>query len=322
MKVLANRLERPLKEATKVLMEKFGNLISEDEPLAAHNTFGTGGKARLFANVCSTKELAAVVHIADELKIPYFMLGGGSNMLISDEGYNGLIIKNSIGGIQLDGTEITVGAGVELQRLVDFATEHGLSGLEFAAGIWGTVGGAIFGNAGAYGSEIGSVLKWAELVDRKGEVRVEPATYFEFDYRTSKLKKTREFVARAGIVLRAGDKTEIAQKVQEILKTRKDKLPETEHSAGCFFKNIPDRREKFGKLTAGKLLEEIGAKEMRVGGAYVYYKHANIIINDGTANSQEIRRLAETLKKKVKEKFGIELAEEITFLGDFKEEKI
>lgn len=322
MKVLAKRLEQPLKEAAKVLMEKFGDLITEDEPLSAHNTFGTGGKARLFANVHTTGELAAVVHIAEELKIPYFMLGGGSNMLISDDGYNGLIIKNSIMGLNLEGTEITVGAGEDLQRLVDFATENGLSGLEFAAGIWGTVGGAIFGNAGAYGSEIGSVLKWGELVDRKGSVRVEPASYFEFDYRTSKLKQTREFVARAGIALSPGDKNEIARKVAEILRTRKDKLPETEHSAGCFFKNIPDKREKFGKLPAGKLLEEVGAKEMRFGGAYVYDKHANIIINDGTANSHEIKRLAEMLKKRVKEKFGIELAEEITFLGDFKEEKL
>jgi len=129
-------------------------------------------------------------------------------------------------------------------------------------------------------------------------------------------------VARAGIALSPGDKNESARKVAEILRTRKDKLPETEHSAGCFFKNIPDKREKFGKLPAGKLLEEVGAKEMRIGGAYVYDRHANIIINDGTANSREIKRLAEMLKKRVKEKFGIELAEEITFLGDFKEEKL
>jgi len=322
MMVELKRRDQTPHEVDQEFMDKFKEIVTKDEPLSAHNTFGTGGNARLFANVRSAEQLSAVIQTANELKIPFFMLGGGSNMLISDKGYDGLIIKNGIDGLMVKGTEITAGAGENLQALVDCATDNSLTGMEFAAGIWGTVGGAIFGNAGAYGSEIGSVMTWAELVDREGRIRIENSSYFAFAYRTSKLKVTREFVTRAGFGLKQGEKEEIRSKVDEIVATRKEKLPEMENSAGCFFKNIVDKREKFGKLPAGKLLEEIGAKEMHIGGAHVYSKHANIIINDGTASSREIHKLGVILKKRVQEKFGIELAEEITLLGNFEEENL
>jgi len=307
-------------EAEKKLKAEFGDKIICNRSLADLNTFKTGGAAQFFVEVQTAKELAAVAAAAAKLDIPYFMLGGGSNVLVSDGGFEGLVIKNSIRGIELNGSKISCGAGEELQAVIDFATENGLTGLEFATGIYGTVGGAVFGNAGAYGSEIGSVLLSAELVDRQGNIRTEPAEYFKFEYRNSVLRKTREFVVGAVFALKVGNKDSIREKVDEIRARRNEKLPINARTAGCFFKNIPDKREKYGKLSAGKLLDDIGAKKISYGGARVFEKHANILINDGSANSSELRHLSQILRSRVKDKFGIELIEEITLLGEFKED--
>jgi UDP-N-acetylmuramate dehydrogenase len=308
------------REIIKILKDKFGELIESDKPLAPFNTFGTGGMAKLFAEVHSEKELSSLIKESNRYQLPIFMLGGGSNLLVSDYGYDGLVIRNSIMGLKVSEEAIIAGAGESLQEMVDFATNNGLAGLEFATGIWGTVGGAIFGNAGAYGLDISSALKSVQLVDKQGNIRNELTSYFEFSYRNSVLKKTGEFVAHAEFSLRAGKKEEIRKKTDEILAERRKKLPFEEHSAGCFFKNIVDKNYEHGKLPAGKLLEEVGAKEIHYGGACVFEKHANIIINNGSATSKDIRNLAEILKSRVKEKFGIELREEITYLGTFEEE--
>ncbi|NMC45065.1 MAG: UDP-N-acetylenolpyruvoylglucosamine reductase, partial [candidate division Zixibacteria bacterium] len=187
----------------------------------------------------------------------------------------------------------------------------------FAAGIWGTVGGAIYGNAGAFGSQIGSRLVRAEIVDGTGSVRVETREYFQFAYRWSRLKETGEIVATAEIGLDPGDRRAIEKRTEEIRLLRREKHPDRPCSAGCFFKNIEDPRQPGGKLPAGKLLEEVGAKDMHVGGAAVFANHANIIINSGRATSKEIRQLADILKQRVKEKFGVELEEEVICLGHF-----
>ncbi len=301
----------------KVFKESFGKNIIIDQPLAEYNTFGTGGRARLFIDVKTPEDLAAVVKTANKAGISYFMLGGGSNVLVSDSGYEGLVIRNCINGLKAEGTSITSGAGEELQSMVDFAAGSSLSGLEFATGIYGTVGGAVFGNAGAYGSDIGAVVESAQLVDRQGNIRTEPAEHFEFGYRYSKLKQTREFIVEVKIALKRGRREQIQAKIDEISKLRQQKLPENAKTAGCFFKNIPDPKEEFGKMAAGKLLDEVGAKDMHHGGARVYEQHANIIINDGTADTNDITELARQLKRKVMERFGIELEEEITYLGSF-----
>lgn len=319
---MADKTTWDFEKSLTVLTGKFGDRVLVDRALSDLNTFGTGGKARLFVEVKTSEELAQLVKIAAEIDIPFFMLGGGSNLLVSDSGYDGLIIRNSVMGMERDADEISCGAGEKLQSLVDFAAENGLAGLEFASGIWGTVGGAIYGNAGAYGGDIGSILKSAELVDRQGSIRTEAAGYFEFGYRSSKLKETGEFVSRAKFALKVGEKETIRGKIDEIMSLRDDRLPVGMHTAGCFFKNIPDKTKRYGKLSAGQLLEEVGAKKLRCGGAKVFENHANILINEGTAKSDDIKRLAELMKLRVKEKFGIELQEEIIFLGDFQEERL
>ena len=205
----------------------------------------------------------------------------------------------------------------ELMALVDFATVSGLTGLEFAAGIWGTVGGAVYGNAGAYGGEMKDVISGLRLISPVGEIKSVSPDYCRFGYRDSYLKTTREIIVDVTISLSQGDKADIERKVKEILSLRETKHPTRGKSAGCFFKNILDPNEEFGKLPAGRLLEEAGVKGLSVGGAEVFDKHANMIVNTGKATSKDIRRLADIMKKKVFDKFGIELEEEVIQVGEF-----
>ncbi len=296
----------------------FGEGIEFDKPLAPLTSYGTGGPARYYLEVESSEKLAEAVATAAELKIPYYVIGGGSNLLVSDAGYDGLIVKVAVKGMTLKNeTIIECGAGEDLMSLVDFATLNSLTGLEFAAGIWGTVGGAIYGNAGAYGGEIKDVIRSLTLIETSGNVKSVKPDYCQFGYRDSQLKRTREIVVDATFQLKQGDKVTIKNKVDEILASRKSNHPTRGKSAGCFFKNIPDPTQKFGKLAAGQLLDEAGAKGLTVGGAAVYEKHANMIVNTDNATSKDIRQLADIMKKKVIDKFGVTLEEEVIQLGEF-----
>lgn len=299
------------------LLAAFGPNLEFARDLKSLTSYKTGGPAKYFVECHSADEIVRSMEAARRLEIPFFVLGGGTNLLISDDGFDGLIIKVEVTGIRLVGTdEIVCGAGEELMALVNFAADHGLSGMEFAAGIWGSVGGAIYGNAGAFGGEIGQVVSEVTLVTQGSSLRTEPASYCRFAYRDSYLKTTHEVVVDTRLRLKVGDKDQVRSKIQEILTLRQSKHPDS-LTAGCFFKNIPDAREKYGKLPAGKLLEEVGAKGLQVGGARVFDKHANIIVNTGTATSMDIRRLADMMKGRVRDKFGIELQEEVIQIGQF-----
>ena len=299
------------------MISAFGERLEFDKSLAPLTSFKTGGKAAYFISVNSEDEMVRIIKETQKLKIHFFLIGGGSNLLISDNGFDGLIIKVEIMNLSLDDSNtINCGAGVNLMDLINYTSNNSLTGLEFATGIWGTVGGAIYGNAGAYGGEIGDVVTDVTLVDPKGNIRTVDRDYCQFRYRDSYLKKTKEIITSARLKLIKGDKTSIKSKIDEILALRSDKHPD-KRTCGCFFKNIPDHKAKYGKLPAGKLLEEIGAKKMSVGGAKIFDKHANMIINSGNATSADISKLAELLKQKVFDKFGIELEEEVTRLGKF-----
>ena len=300
------------------LVAALGSRLEFDKGLAQFTSFKTGGPAKYFYLAQAIDDVVRAVKVAKECGLAYFILGGGSNLLVSDQGYDGLIVKIDIRGIGLVGrTEIECSTGEELMSLVNFAAENSLTGLEFASGIWGTVGGAIYGNAGAYGAEIGSLVTEAVLVDKEGSIKTVDRAYFRFGYRDSYLKTTGEIVVKAFLKLKKGNEREIEQKVAEILSLRRAKHPTDGMSAGCFFKNVPDPNEEHGKIPAGRLLEQVGAKELAVGGAKVFEKHANIIVNTGSATSQDIRRLADILKQKVYKRFGIELHEEVIQLGKF-----
>jgi UDP-N-acetylmuramate dehydrogenase len=294
-----------------------GDGLELDKPLGPLTTYGTGGAARYFLLAESAQQIARAVTAAAEFDLRFCLIGGGSNLLISDAGFDGLVVKVAVKGIKaLPGNKIRCGAGEDLMALVEFAAESGMGGLEFAAGIYGTVGGAIYGNAGAYGGEIGRLVSELTLVRRDGALGRVSADYCRFGYRDSCLKQTGEIVAEADFALQSREPRKIREKVEEILKVRHIKFPPEGRSAGCFFKNIPDPREPYGKLPAGRLLEQVGAKGLAVGGARVFEGHANIIVNDGGATSRDIRALADILKKKVFEQFGIRLEEEVVQIGD------
>jgi UDP-N-acetylmuramate dehydrogenase len=300
------------------LVSVFGPNLELARELAPMTSYKTGGRAKYFLAATSAEELVKAVTGAKRLQLPYFLVGGGSNLLVSDSGFDGIVIKVDVRGFDLpDDHHIKTGAGEDLMSLVNFATEHGLTGLEFAAGIWGSVGGAIYGNAGAFGGEIGTIVTEVELVDLEGNVKTIGPEYCCFGYRHSYLKLSREVVVSAVLRLEKSDRNQIQAKVDAILAQRNEKHPNKGMSAGCFFKNIPDPSQPYGKLAAGKLLDEAGVKGLTVGGAAVYEKHANIIVNTGTATSKDIRRLADMMKQRVLDKFGIELEEEVIQVGTF-----
>ena len=298
------------------LIEAFGSDLAFDEPLAPFTSFRTGGPAAYFLPVSTSEQAARAIREAHRLGLDFVLIGGGSNLLVADDGYDGLVVKVDIRGIQVrDGSVIECGAGEDLMGLVRFAEENSLTGLEFAAGIWGTVGGAIYGNAGAFGGEIGDIIIDVTLVDRDGSVRKVDREYCRFQYRDSYLKKTREIVTAARLQMQPGDRDAIRAKIEEILALRVAKHPE-QLTAGCFFKNIPDETQPYGKLPAGKLLEESGAKELQVGGAKVFERHANIVVNTGHATTADICALGKLMKEKVRKRFGIELEEEVIKIGN------
>ncbi|MCP4686286.1 MAG: UDP-N-acetylmuramate dehydrogenase [bacterium] len=300
------------------LLEAFGTNLEFSRALAPLTSFKTGGRARYFVSVGSADEAVRAIKAVKRLKIPCFVMASGSNLLVSDEGFDGIVIKMDVTGLQKTSeTEVDSGAGEDLMALVDLATASSLTGLEFAAGIWGTVGGAVYGNAGAFGGEIGAIVTRITVVDDSGQIKTMTADDCGFAYRHSALKDDRFVIISARFGLTEGDSSVIQARVDEILAAREGKHPTGGRSAGCFFKNIPDPKEEHGKLPAGRLLEEAGAKELRVGGASVFDKHANIIVNSGNASSKDIRQLADMMKKRVFDRFGIELQEEVRQLGSF-----
>ncbi len=316
MKAVERRQVSPELSRDEVI-RAFGPNVEFEKQLAPFTSYRTGGPAKYYLLAESADAISKAIKTAIALKLPYFVVGGGSNLLISDSGYDGLIIKVAVKGLEINGDgEIDCGAGESLQALVDFATENSLTGLEFAAGIWGSVGGAIYGNAGAYGGEIKDVLTHLTLIDQEGNVKEVSPDYCRFAYRDSYLKVTHEVAVRAQFRLQKGEQGKIRAKVNEIIATRSARHP-LDGTCGCFFKNIPDPKEKFGKLPAGRLLEQVGAIGMTYGGAAVFEKHANMIVNTGNATSQDIRSLADILKQKVFDRFHILLEEEVIQLGDF-----
>ena len=300
------------KEVFENLFDTLGHDIKQNEKLSLHTTFGIGGEADFFYVARKPEDLIKAIQIAKEVKIPFFVLGGGSNVLVSDSGFGGLVIKNRCGKILLSDKKITCQSGVLLDDLVNSSCENSLCGMEFAAGIPGTIGGAVYGNGGAFGKGVGDLLTEAVILTSQGRIEKAKKEYFEFGYRESKLKKTKDIILSATFELKKGEKEKIKKEVQKNLEKRRRRLPQKEKSAGCFFKNVVDNGEK---ISAGFLLEQVGAKRMRQGEAAIFKKHANILINLGKAKAKDVRWLANSLKRKVREEFDIDLEEEIVYLS-------
>ncbi len=282
-----------------------------NEPMSKHTSFRAGGNAEWFVVPESVEELCAVLKACKKADTPWYVVGNGSNLLVSDKGYAGVIISTAkFERLEVNGTEMTAGAGVMLSRLANMAYKAGLTGLEFAAGIPGSVGGACVMNAGAYGSEMKNVLKSVTVLTGEGTVEKIPAEKLELGYRTSVIPKRGYLVLEAEFALAEGSMEEIKAVMDDLAFRRKDKQPIEFPSAGSTFK----RPEGY---FAGKLIEDSGLKGFTVGGAQVSEKHAGFVINKGGATAADIYNLCQEVKAVVQKNFGVTMEMEVKLLGEF-----
>ncbi|UCB51796.1 MAG: UDP-N-acetylmuramate dehydrogenase [Candidatus Zixiibacteriota bacterium] len=300
------------KEVYKKLFGALGDELKSDVTLAPYTTLGIGGRAEFFYRALKPETLIFAVRTAQNLKMRFLLLGGGSNILVSDSGFEGLVVKNESKEILVNRNSVTCQSGALLEDVINRACTQGLSGLEFAAGIPGTVGGAVRGNAGAFGKSVGDRLTKAVVLTFAGDIKEVSRDYFRFAYRESRLKQTREVLLSATLQLRKGDQARIEGRIAENLKKRKESLPWKDKSAGCFFKNVVLNGKR---VSAGLLLDQVGAKRMHQGDAQVFAGHANILINAGSARCADVRKLATKLRRKIREKFGIKLEQEVVYIN-------
>lgn len=281
-----------------------------DEPMSEHTTFEVGGPADLFVIPESTDEVRAVVALCREEEIPYFVLGNGSDLLVSDEGYHGVIIALADGftNVSIDGTEMSCQAGVSLREASEMACELGLSGLEFACGIPGSIGGACYMNAGAYDGCIADVLDSIRALMPDGSVETISVDDLALGYRSSRVRDEGLVVLTATFNLRKADPKTIRAKMDDLTHRRESKQPLDKPSAGSTFK----RPEGY---FAGKLISDAGLQGYQVGGAAVSKKHAGFVVNMGGATAADVHAVIEHVQDEVERQFGVRLEPEVLFLG-------
>lgn len=283
-----------------------------DEPMSKHTTFRIGGPADVFAMPETYEQIGEILKLCKAEGLPFFVLGNGSNLLVSDKGYRGVIIQmdRNMQEIRLEGNTIRACAGALLSSIAVAARNASLTGFEFAGGIPGTLGGACVMNAGAYGGEMKDVLKEVMVMTRDGEILTLPAEKLEMGYRTSIIKKMDYLVLEAVISLEKGDEEAIRDRMKELSDLRTQKQPLDLPSAGSTFK----RPEGY---FAGKLIMDSGLRGCRIGGAQVSEKHCGFVVNADGATAGDVRALMDHVIQVVKEKYGVTLEPEVKFLGDF-----
>lgn len=313
-----------------------GPRVCRDEPLAAYTAMRVGGPADLLIVCESVAEVVRAVRLAQEHGVPWVVLGGGCNVLVADKGMRGLVIVNKAAGIAFTGANVRAEAGASLALLARETVERGLAGLEWAAGLPGTVGGAVVGNAGAFDGDIAGVLAGATVLEPDGAITERPNEWFEFGYRESRIKKrhgdaetrghgdaetwrrrdrghasriTRHVVLAATFGLRPGDPQALAARAAEILEWRRTKHP-SGATMGSTFKNPPGSH-------AGYLIEQAGLRGRRIGGAQISELHGNFFMNTGGATAADVLALIEHARAEVLRQFGVELELEIELIGDW-----
>ena len=282
--------------------------ILQDEQMSMHTSFKVGGKADIFVKAYSLEEIKSVLNISKENNIPIFVLGNGTNLLVKDEGFRGIVLQVKLEDIVINENEVVVGSGVKNAVLSKKLKDNSLSGFEFASGIPGTIGGAIKMNAGAYGGEMKDIVNEVTYLDYDGNTHTINNSECEFSYRHSKFFDEKAIILQAKLNLEKGNKSEIENKVKDLLEQRKEKQPLEYPNAGSTFK----RGEGF--ITA-KLIDECGLKGYSVGGAQVSEKHAGFIVNKNNATASDILELIEYVQKKVKEKTEEDIKLEIEVIG-------
>ncbi len=299
------------------MLEKLQKLMGEakvlvNEPMASHTTFRIGGPADYFVMPETVEELRGVLELCKEEHVPYFILGNGSNLLVGDKGFRGVVIQlyKNFDGLSVEGTKVTAKSGAMLIRVAKEAGKAGLTGLEFASGIPGTIGGAMVMNAGAYGGEMKDVVTAVTVLTKDGEIKTLTGEEMNFRYRGSVVEDEGYIVLEAVMELKEGNLEEIQGRIEELSVQRKTKQPIEYPSAGSTFK----RPEGY---FAGKLIQDANLRGYQVGGAQVSEKHCGFVINAGGATAADVMQLMKDVSEKVQEQFGVTLEPEVKRIGEF-----
>lgn len=284
--------------------------ILRDEPLKYHTLVKIGGKADFFITPRTYEEVAEIIRLKEKYEIPFTLLGNGSNVVVRDGGIRGLVLQfKHVSTIQVDGTYLIAQGGANIKDASNVALTHGLTGMEFACGIPGSIGGAMVMNAGAYGGEVKEVIDHVTVVTQKGELKKLQKDELELGYRTSILSKSNDIVLEAVFTLKEGNKEEIQAKMDDFTEQRESKQPLEYPSVGSVFKRPPGHY-------AGKLIQDSGLQGKGIGGAEVSTKHAGFIINKNNATAADYIATIEFVRKKVLETFGVQLELEAKIIGE------
>lgn len=299
------------------VIENLTNIVGEksillDEPMSKHTTFRVGGAADIYLRPGSIAETVSLIGILKRMAVPYLIIGNGSNLLVSDKGIRGAVVEIGAGmeGYRVDDNILYAEAGIKLSKLANIALGNSLSGLEFASGIPGTLGGAVCMNAGAYDGEMRDVIREVTYYDDKGNINTISNERCEFDYRRSFFSGKSHVVLGCSLKLTKEDPEKIKSKMEDYNKRRKEKQPLEKPSAGSTFKRPAG-------YFAGKLIQDAGLRGYSIGGAAVSEKHSGFVINDGDATAKDIYELILYIKRTVKSKFDVELEPEVKLIGDF-----
>lgn len=289
-----------------------GERILFHQPMKEYTTFRVGGEAESIILIQQEEELARLITYLNQIEQDYFILGNGSNLLVGDKGYRGVVMKfdGPMEQITVEGTRIIAKAGALLSRVAVTAKENSLTGLEFAAGIPGSIGGGVVMNAGAYDGEMKQIVETVRVMDSDGQIATLDNDTMEFGYRTSIIKNRPYIVLEVVLRLAEGDQEQIGIKMEELNNLRKSKQPLEYPSAGSTFKRPQG-------YYAGKLIMDAGMRGYCIGGAQVADKHCGFIVNTGKATAADIREVIEEVQERVKERFHVSLEPEVVFLGDF-----
>jgi UDP-N-acetylmuramate dehydrogenase len=288
-------------------MTTFG---ARDEPLAPHTSLRIGGPADFFLRIAGEKDLLDAIQVARENELPVFLLGGGTNLLVADRGIRGVVLQNAWRESRVDGDTVTASSGTELAHVAAVAARSGIEGLEWMATVPGTVGGAVHGNAGAFGSETADALIDAELVDLNGDRWTARVDELAYSYRKSAIQGTPIVCVRARFRGKSGDRANAVKRIKEMANERIKKQPLAQPNTGSIFRNPP------GDF-AGRLIEEAGLKGRAIGGAKVSEKHANFIVNVDGATARDVRALMALVQQEVSRKFNVKLVPEVELVGEW-----
>ncbi len=314
------------------ILGRFGRIpnlqVSPGAPLARYTRFGIGGPADVYAETDAVETFVAALEAARASGLPWVVIGGGTNLIVSDAGFRGIVLRFTAATVRAENHRVLADAGAELQTVVDFAIAQGLRGIETLAGIPGSLGAAVYGNAGAYGHSLSEVVDTVRFFDGRS-VRIVDSRECEFHYRESVFKRHKErIIFSAVLALQPADGAELERTAAGIVETRNRKFPVTMKCAGSVFKNlilaelpaaaaaqVPENVVREGKVPAAFFLEQAGAKGQSRGDIRVADYHANLLYNAGAGTARDLRELIADLKQRVQARFGIELEEEVQYVG-------